>query len=275
MQPRADNPSLPSWLRQATFAAALGLLAAGGALFFLPALAHSDWPWDLGPFSGLFLGGIYLAALTAVGGMFYYGRWAPARLVLPMSFVFTASVFLVSVLNVDRFEWARWTSWLWFGLHLALPLALGPFLWRHRGEPPPLAYPTPDAWRRLLLTTAAVLGIYGSSLFLIGAPAAAFWPWPVDTFNAQLYGVVFSTASVGALGLAQWAAPVERLTLGVTYAMLGVFALFSVLISDAALLHVNWAAPGVWLWFALFSAVCLVGLALIWWSSGLMQGALS
>src|SRR4051794_23747366 len=38
MQPRADNPPLPSWLRQATFAASLGLLAAGGALFFLPAL---------------------------------------------------------------------------------------------------------------------------------------------------------------------------------------------------------------------------------------------
>ena len=247
----------------------LALLAAGGALFFLPAVSQAGWPWDLGPFGGLFLGAVYLAAVAAVGGMFYYGRWAPARLVLPMSFVFTASLFLVSILNAERFDWARWTAWLWFGLHLALPLALGPYLWRHRGEPPPLSYPTPDAWRRLLVGAAAVMGLYAAALFAFGALAAGFWPWVVDGFSAQVYGVAFSTATVGALGLAQWAAPVERLTLGVTYAALGLFALFAVLIGDAALLHVNWAAPGVWVWCSLFGGLFLLGLALIWWSSGL------
>jgi hypothetical protein len=123
----------------------------------------------------------------------------------------------------------------------------------------------------LLQVLTLVLGLYGMGLFLLPALFGAFWPWPVASFNGQLYNLVFTTAAVGAIGVCQWAAPVERLALGVSYAVLGLFTLFSVLIADATQPRVSWGAPGVWAWIGLFAGLFLVGLALIWWSSSQRQ----
>ena len=95
----------------------------------------------------------------------------------------------------------------------------------------------------------------------------SFWPWDIDAFHGRLYSVVFTTIAVGGLGLAQWAAPVERLTLGLAYTVFGLFSLFSVLIADAGRNAVEWSAPGAWLWFALVGVEFVLGLALIGWSS--------
>lgn len=267
-----DNPPLSVRLRGLALIGTLALLAAGLGLFFAPAVARPLWPWQIGPFSGFFWGAVCLSALSAMALVLYYARWWPARLVLPMMVVFSASVLIVSLLNIQRFDFGRWSTWIWFGLHLALPIITAEYLWRHRDQPPPAAYPTPEAWRRLLQVLALVLGVYGMGLFLVPALFGAFWPWPVDSFSGQLYSVVFTTTAIGAIGLCQWAAPVERLALGVSYAVLGLFTLFSVIIGDATRTLVNWGDPGVWVWMGLFAALFLVGLALIWWSSSQMLG---
>ncbi len=79
--------------------------------------------------------------------------------------------------------------------------------------------------------------------------------------------MVFTTIAVGGLGLAHFAAPVERLSLGLSYAVLGLFSVFSVFIADAGQQLVNWSAPGAWLWLAIFGLEFVLGLALIGWSS--------
>lgn len=272
MQPSSDNPALPPRLRGLTLVGTLALLAAGLGLFFAPGIIQPLWPWPIGSYSGAFWGAVCLSALGAVALVLYYAHWWPARLVLPMLVVFSGSVLIVSLLNIQRFHFDRWTTWIWFAFNLVLPLSVGEYLWRHREHPLPEAYPTPEAWSRLLQLLALVLGLYGLGLFLLPALFGAFWPWPVDSFNGQLYGVVFTTAAVGAVGLCEWAAPVERLALGVSYAVLGLFTLFSVLIADATQQRVAWSAPGVWVWMGLFAMLFLVGLALIWWSSSQMQG---
>jgi len=273
MPPPLDNPTLPLRLRGLTLLSMLALLAAGVGLFFAPGITRPLWPWQIGAYSGFFWGAICLSALSAVGLLLYYAHWWPARLVLPMTVVFGGSVLIVSLLNLQRFYFDHWTTWVWFGLNLALPLMLGEYLWRHREQPPPEAYPTPEAWSRLLQVLALVLGAYGMALFLLPALFGAFWPWPVDSFNGQLYSVVFTTAAVGAIGLCRWAAPVERLALGVSYTILGLFALFSVVMADATQPRVAWDTLGVWVWMAIFGVLFLVGLALIWWSSSQMQGS--
>ncbi len=273
MSSSSDNPALPLRLRGLTLLGALALLAAGLGLLFAPAITRALWPWQIGEYSGFFWGAVCLSALSAIWLALYYARWWPARLVLPMTVAFGGSVLIVSVLNLQRFYFDRWTTWIWFGLNLALPLVLGQYLWRHRLQPPPEAYPTPEAWSRLLQVLALVLAVYGMGLFLLPALFGAFWPWPVDSFNGQLYSVVFTTAAVGAVGLCRWAAPVERLALGVSYGVLGSFTLFSVVMADATRPRVAWDTLGVWVWMALFGVLFLVGLALIWWSSSQMQGA--
>jgi MFS family permease len=267
-----DNPALPLRLRGLTLIGALALLAAGLGLFFAPAVARPLWPWQIGPFSGFFWGAVCLSALAALALLLYDARWWPARLVLPMLVVFSGSVLIVSLLNLQRFHFDRWTAWLWFALLLVLPGVAAEYLWRHREQPPPEAYPTPGAWSKLLQVLGLVLGLYGLGLFLLPPLFGAFWPWPVDSFNGQLYSVVFTTSAVGAIGLCQWAAPVERLALGVCYAVLGLFTLFSVMIADATQPRVAWDAIGVWVWLGLFAALFVIGLALIWWSSSPTQG---
>jgi hypothetical protein len=268
----SDNPVLPLRLRGLTLVGTLALLTAGLGLYFVPAIARPLWPWTIGAFSGSFWGAVCLSALAALVLVAYYGRWWPARLLLPMLVVFSGSLLIVSLLNLQQFHFERWSTWCWFALNLGLPLVVGEYLWRHRDLPSPEAFPTPEAWSRLLQALAVVLGLYGMGLFLFPMLFGAFWPWPVGSFDGQLYSAVFTTAAVGALGLSQWAAPVERLALGVSYAVLGLFTLFSILIADATRPQVAWDALGVWVWLALFAVLFLVGLALIWWSSSQMQG---
>jgi hypothetical protein len=245
----------------------LALLASGAGLFFLSHDAQPLWPWEIEPFNMLFLGAIYLASLSSVVVLLWYGRWSPARLVLPMLFVFTATVLLVSLMYIGRFDFARWSSWLWFMLYASLPLSAALHLRRHRTAAVAESHPTPAAWRAVLLVLAALLGVYGLAMFVAPGLLTAFWPWPVDAFHGRLYSVVFTTAAVGAMGLALVAAPVERLTLGLAYTILGLFAIFSVVISDARLGSVDPAQPGTWLWFSMFGLLFSAGLFMVWWSS--------
>jgi hypothetical protein len=272
MPSQSENPAIPLELRGLTLVASLTLLVVGLGLFFVPALARALWPWPLGAFDELFLGAVWLAALAAVGLLLYYAGWWPARLVLPMLFVFTGGLLIVSLLHLNQFSSVGWSTFAWFALLLAFPVITGYFLWRYREQAAPLDYPTPAPWRNVLQGLALALGLYGLALFLLPGVFGAFWPWPVSSFDGQLYSVVFTTAAIGAFGLSQWAAPVERLTLGAAYAVLGLFSPFGALIADADQHEVSWSAPGVWLWCGLFAILFLVGLALIWWSSGLMQG---
>ena len=273
MRTHDPNPPLPPLLRGVTLLQVAVLLAAGGGLFFLSATARPAWPWPIEPFNALFLGAVFLASLAAVGMLVVYPRWVPARLLLPMIFVFSALVLLVSSVYPQRFRFDRWATWAWYAVCLGVSAMAVYWLYRYRNLPSPLAYPTPARWRRLLLANALLAGLYGFAMFAMPVLLTAFWPWAIDAFHGRLYSVVFTTIAVGGLGLAQFAAPVERLTLGLAYAVLGLFSLFSVIIADAGRSAVDWTSPGVWLWAAIFMFEFALGLGLIWWSSNQREAA--
>jgi hypothetical protein len=262
-----DNPPIAPQLRAHLLLICLALLAAGVGLFFVSHETRDVWPWDVEPFNMLFLGAVHLASLGTVGLLFWYARWSPARLVLPMLFVFATSVLLVSLLHFGRFDFSRWTAWGWFVLYASVAINAAAYLWRYRSVPPPAMHPTPLPWRVMLVGLTAGLGLYGTAMFAAPGALTAFWPWPVDDFHGRLYSAVFTTAAVGALGLALVAAPVERLTLGVAYSILGLFAIFSVAIADARQGSINPAEPGTWAWFGLFGVLFAAGLLMVWWSS--------
>jgi hypothetical protein len=267
MQLPDPNPPLPPLLRGVAWFQAVVLLAAGGGLFFQSDTVAALWPWPLTPYDARFLGAVFLAALAALGTLLVYPRWAPARLLLPMSFVFTALVLLVSLIDRQRFQFERWPAYAWYVVYLALAVLAVYCLYRYGHLPSPVTYPTPPAWRRVLMVHAVAAGLYGLALFALPRWLTSFWPWEVDAFHGRLYSVVFTTLAVGALGLAHWAAPVERLSLGLACAVLGLFTLFGVFIANAGLRAVDWSAPGAWLWLLIFGLEFALGLALIGWSS--------
>jgi len=273
MRSKPSNPVLAPVWRGLLLLTVPILLGAGGGLFFFPDWARPLWPWEIGPFNAAFLGAFYLSAGAGIALLVGIGRWHPARVVLPMIFAFTALLLLYSLLELRQFRFERWTTYGWFIIYLALPVISGLALYRYRSQPLPYAHETPARWRPWLLGLAGLFGLYGMAMFLLPTVVGAHWPWPIDAFHGRAYSVMFTAAAIGWLGLVQWSAPAERLTLGVAASAIGLFAIFGVAIVDARQGTVAWGSPGVWLWLALFGVEFAAGLAVIWWSSARSEAA--
>lgn len=263
MTDRPPNPPITLVLKGLTLVEVLVLLGAGGGLFFLTDFTRALWPWDIPPFNARFLGAVYLASMVSVGAMLIAGRWAPARMVLPMLLTFTFTVLVISLVRLEAFVPDRWGTWGWFLLYVVIPLNAAAHIVLYRQLPPADRSPVPMVWRVVLLAFVLVLGIYGVAELAAPEPATAFWPWRIDAFHGQMYSAVFLTAAVGALWLSRAAARAEYFTLGVTYAVLGFFAILGLITVDASAHRVDWTAAGTWLWLAVFAATLIAGLALM------------
>ncbi len=263
MVAQSANPAMPTLQRLVFLIVALVVLVGAG-LFFAPALVAPRWPWSLTPFNARFLGAVYLSELFAVVVAVTVNRWAPARLLVPQAVMFTAVVTVASLLHLDRFDPQRSVTWLWFVLYTVPLLILAYYLWRYRHLPPAQPAPPEHVWRLYLLGQGAVLGLYGVGLFLAPGVFSTFWPWPIDSFQGQVYSAVFLTGALGSFLLARAAAPIEFLTMGLAQSIFGGFAIVGLAIVDAAVHRVTWSAPGTWLWIGAFAIVLAAGLGLLW-----------
>jgi len=266
MHAPSDNPPLTPLLRILTLIEVIVLAGAGGALFFLPDLAGTQWPWPLLPFNTRFLGAIYLASLAPVAVMLFVGRWAPARGVLPALFTFTALVLGVSLMSTSRFEFQRPSTWIWFALYIILAINSAYHLWRYRLLPPADPMPVPAAWRGYLLAVAVVFSVYGFGLLAAPTVFSAFWPWRIDDFHGQMYSAAFLTGAVGALTASRVAARIEFFTAALTQGVLSLFAILGLLIVDASVRKVDWSLPGTWLWVGAFAVMLIASLGMLWQS---------
>src|SRR5690606_35057698 len=111
------------WLVTAFESAVLGVV--GGGLFFLTEPLGQELTWELTPFNARFLGAVYLASLLSTLLLVVANRWSPARVVVPMIFLFTTIVLAVSVLNLSRFTGPLFATVLWFLLYVGIPLNAG------------------------------------------------------------------------------------------------------------------------------------------------------
>jgi hypothetical protein len=260
----AQNPKITRLLWTLTAVEALVVAMAGGALYFLPDLARALWPWELTPFNTAALGAVYLGALVAIVSMVAAGRWAPARVVLPAVGAFTAIVLVVSLFYLDRFDFTRWGTWLWFLLYVILPVNAAYHLWLYRRQPPALALPVALWWRPVLLGLTVAAGLYALGLLLIPEVTTGYWPWRVDAFHGRLYSAAFVSVAIMAYLTASRAAKVELLTVGLSVAVSGGLTLLSLVLVDASRHVVDWSAAGTWLWIATFAVLVGVGIGTAW-----------
>ncbi len=230
-------------------------------LFFVPSAAHGRWPWDLAPFNARFLGAVYVASFAALLSLVLVGRWAPARLVAPMIFTFTAIVLVVSLAYLDRFRWGRPATAGWFFLYVTVPASAAYYLWLVRGRAPADPWRPPPALRWALLGAAGAAGAYGVGLLLAPGTLSAFWPWPLDGFHGRLYSAIFVTIAVGIVIVARAGALIELATLSVTLLAFGGFAVAGLLVVNADVHKVDWSSGGTWAWIVIFAAVVACGAA--------------
>jgi hypothetical protein len=263
MPNQSANPELATSFRWLVIVEA-GVLAVAGIIpFFFPETALEEMPWESGPFNVRFIGAVYLSSLTAVLVWLTSFRWAPGRVALAMLSVFTGLVLAVSLGYTDRFDSAKLTTWIWFVLYFAIPIAAVYMYLRYRRLPPADADPTPPAWRTFLLIVAAVFGVYGLALLVAPTAFVDFWPWEVDAFHARLYSAIFLTLAVAAFTVSRIAARIELLLVGLTQVVLGAFAILGLLIVDRSEDTVDWAALGTWVWVGAFMVVFVSGIALV------------
>ena len=112
------------------------MAGAAGLLYPLPTWGGQDvWAWQTPPFNARYVGSIYLGALVPLLILAITARWSPGRVVLWMIFMFTTAILLVMLAYADRFEWARFATWVFWALYLFLPVNSAVFLWRLRGLP--------------------------------------------------------------------------------------------------------------------------------------------
>jgi hypothetical protein len=265
-QPESDNFSLSVLLRALTWVEVLVLIVAGGGLFFLPKLAAEQWPWVIAPFNGRFVGAVYLGSFVSAAFMAFHGRWSPGRIVMPMIFVFTSIVLVVSSLHLDKFDFQRWQPWIWFLLYAILPINSAYHMWLYRNRQPADSHGTPKKWSAFLFALTIFLILYGIALLIAPTTASAFWPWPIDAFHGQMYSVVFITSAVGCYLIARRASALEWQTLGLTLLVIGACSIIGLFLVDAVVpleKKVNWAMSGTWAWSALMVVVGGTGMAML------------
>jgi len=263
-RPNPTNPSLPPLLQTINWTEAILLLIAS-SVFFFPDQVRPYWPWVIAPFNAGFVGAVYLGAFTATALMIFHNRWAPARIVLPMIFIFTAIILGLTLWHIDQFDLQNPATWGWIVFYTILPLNSAYHLWHFRNLPPADAHSTSTRWRYFLYGFAALLGLYGLALIIAPVTASAFWPWSIDSFHGQMYSGAFFTVAVGAYLIAREAASAEWQTLGLTLIVIAAGSLLGLLLVNAGVpleKKINWTLSGTWLWVALIALLGTVGTAM-------------
>ncbi len=254
----AGDPRISPLLRAVTWLEVAVLLVAGGGLLIAYPRVVGIWPWPLAPFNLRFLGALYTAALVAAFLQSWIGRWAPARTVTTMIFVFTLVVTVCSFVHLQRFDPAKVEVWVWFVLYIGVCLNAGAHLWWYRQVPAAGRPPAPGP-RTALLAQALVFGGYGAALLIVPEQAARLWPWKIDAFHAQLYSVTFLTPAAGALSLLRSATRIDWVTLGITQLAWGLLPIVALAIVDFEVHRVDWAASSVLAWLGLFGMMAAMG----------------
>jgi hypothetical protein len=168
--------------------------------------------------------------------------------------LFTALLFVITVLNPDAFEYDLTPPKVWTLSYIVYPLlGLGLFLSQRRrpGVLPP--GPALSTWaRNLLVAQAVVFGITGVLLLVAREAMVDVWPWPISNGLAQFYGGPFI-----AYAWTSWAYS-RRRTWKEASTVLPAMLAFVVATLVASIVHDELFSASEledWVWFGVFGAL--------------------
>ena len=253
-----SNSPLPRLLLTLVMLSIVLLVIVGGGLFFFSDFSRARWLWELPPFNAKFLGAIYLSALVGLANLVLAKRSSLARLIVPMTWVFTTVVLTVSCLQLQQFSVGRRATDIWFCLYLIDCVGSSYYLGYYRQQPIAGLRRLPRPWSIGLGIQAGILGAYGLGLFFMPETIGSWWPWDLDPFHAQLYSSIFLTGAIGAAILCYRATAVELKSLAAIQLTFSSFVLAGTWWVDNTEKRVDWGAWENWVWV---SAIALLGLA--------------
>lgn len=243
--------------------AAVGALAlwVGFWGFFVPSRVDTALPFLVPPLHARFLGAMYLSGLTLMIGGLLARTWAEARLIPPITAVWTGGLLVVSLLNLEVFEQGGFRVVIWFAAYAIYPAIALWLMWayRDRRRPAGLGPPLPSWARKYLIGQAVVAGVLALALLVAPGEMADLWPWAIDNLLAQIYCAPLLSYAVGSFLAARLGTVPE------VRAAIRAMAVFALGVLVASLLHLDLFSAGDVpdvLWFTAF-AVATVALGVL------------
>ena len=257
-----EQTRLPALLLILSIISIVFLVFVGGGLFFFPVSWRPIWLWSLTPFNIRFLGAIYLTSLVALLSLVLARKAALIRLIVPMMWVFTTVVTLVSCLHLEQFDANRTTTDIWFWLYLVDCVGASYYLGYFKQKSFEGLYRLPLGWSIGLGLQAGLLGAYGLGLLIFPETTSSSWTWPLDIFHARLYSSIFLTGAIGSAILSRRAKSIECTALGVIQATFSGLVLAGVWIVDREVDKIDWSLSSNWVWLGAIALLGIVGVGL-------------
>ena len=232
----------------------VGLFAlwVGAWGFAVPGEVSRALPWTVPPLHARFIAAIYLAGLLAMVWSFLATSLAEVRIPVALAALWTGALFLISMLHLGEFDFARPQVGFWMFAYAVFPL-WGAWLYFRRGAAA-AAEPRSPPDAALLVLGAACL-VLAVALLLAPATMVEAWPWKLSPLLASIYAGPFFAYGVCALMLAREARPEARRI------VLASMLAFTLLALVASLLHLRlfrFDAPAAWVWFGGFALAAAV-----------------
>lgn len=175
----------------ALFVAYLGML--------VPERMDRSFTWALvPPLHARFVGVSYLFGGVYLIGCLLARHRSQVSPAMPAIAIFTGGLLLVTLLNLEAFDFDLLPVWVWTVSYVVYPvLALG-FAWVYRHRDGPVDGPPLDRWvPAFLQVQAAVFGVIGLGLLVARETMVDLWPWPISNGLAQFYGGPFLAYAFG------------------------------------------------------------------------------
>ena len=238
----------------ALFVAYLGL--------FVPERLDRSFTWVvLPPLHARFVGVLYLFGAVYMIGCILARRWSQVSPALPAIGIFTSLLLLVTLLNLEAFDFDQGAVWAWTLSYIIYPTIAFTLAWTARGRESPAVQGGPLApWARVFLwLQAGVFAIVGMALLVARDAMVDLWPWPISAGLAQFYGgpfLAYAFCSWRYAGRATWAE-----LWAIAPAML-VFTGGTVVVSLVHRELFPASDLATWVWFGWFGASAAVLLAI-------------
>lgn len=164
--------------------------------FFVPARMDRSFTWaELPPLHARFVGVLYFFGAMYMLGCVVARRASQVRPAMTGIGLFTSLLLLVTLLNLEAFDFDLLPVWVWTLSYVVYPvIALAIALtWRGRGDDDaPSGRDTLAPWARtFLLVQAGVFAFLGVAALVAREAVVDAWPWPISAGLAQFYGGPF------------------------------------------------------------------------------------
>ena len=168
--------------------------------YLAPGNVEATLPFAVPELHARFLGAMYLSGATFMILGILARRWSEVRVMVPMIAIWTGMLGVVSVLNLEAFDWTIKQTWIWWVAYTAYPLIAAwiAYVQRDRKESAPGPSVSPALRTYLYIQGGAVTAL-AVALFVAPDAMASRWPWSIPPVLAHIYCAPFFSYGLGSL----------------------------------------------------------------------------